>query len=132
MYNIPGDKMYNNYVEVNKNNLLAMYGMIYSSKELDLMMGLKDKPSTVKKEACLDAVLLHKYNGGVVDFPIKYPREIPKSDIEDAKVLYSIALCEEAVCSGFLTRKKTKYLQQKTFDISAIPNYNKYIILMRL
>ena len=124
--------MSDNYVEVNKNNLLSMYGMIYSSKELDLMMGLKDKSSTVKKEACLDAVMLHKYNGGVVDFPINYPREIPKSDIEDAKVLYSIALCEEAVCSGFLTRKKSKYLQQKTFDISEIPNYNKYIIPMRI
>ena len=106
--------------------------MIYSSKELDLMMGLKDKSSTVKKEACLDAVMLHKYNGGVVDFPIKYPPEIPKNDVEDAKILYSIALCEEAVCSGFLLRKNSKYLQRKNFDISSIPNYNKYIIPMRI
>jgi hypothetical protein len=120
--------MAKDYVHINKNNLLALYGMVYSAKELDLAMGLKDSSKTIRKEASLDAVVLHKYHGGLVEYPIKYPKTIPEQDIMDAKDLCTIAMCEEAVCSGFLVRNKSKYLQKKNFDISSIPGYNKYII----
>jgi hypothetical protein len=128
VYNITGENMANNYINTNRKNLLFLYGMTYAAKELDLALGFISSSNKLRQEASLDAVVTHKYNGGTIEYPIKYPASITNQDAEDARDLCSIAMCEEAVCSGFLVRKERKYLQKKSFDISSIPNYNKYII----
>ena len=87
---------YENFVQNNRNVLLGIFGQIRTSKTLEEAINTNLCSEELDKEACLEAVIILKYNKGEVDFPIVFPKHVTKYDILDSEDLYAFVLCERA------------------------------------
>ena len=110
----------NEYVSTHKNELIRIFGEIYTGRIMETYINPDIDMDEFEKSCCKDAVIIHKYNKGVVDFPVTAyidPKNSVKmsSNQQDDEIsldLYTIILCEQAVKDGSLEKKGNRYTQK--------------------
>lgn len=116
------------YLMANRQELLRIFSEIHSGKSMILSINPKIDPFLLDRECCLDAVIVHFFHNGEVDFPIKYPaHELSEFQENLALELHAIVLCEDGVKNGDLVRDGLKYAPaRKNKHINK--KYGKYVI----
>lgn len=115
------------YVIKFKFELLKLYSSFFSGLELDIALNDKVTSEDMQKRACLLTVLTHKDKSSDIDFSLDINTKISKTDHLLAEELFSIALCEEQVKIGKLSREGDFYLTESSDTFKSIPKYKKYI-----
>ena len=117
------------FLSTNKNQLLGLFGQIYSGRSLELLISPgKISNETFAKSCCLDTIFFFRRNGEELDFPITKNR--PPTDLDKAlaKELYVITLCEDGVKKGNLKRIGQRYSLVDGKDYKNVNCSKKYII----
>ena len=112
----------NEYVQTHRNELFRIFGEIYSGRIIERYIDTNISEEDFEKSCCKDAVLTHKYNKGIVDFPISAFLDSEKTvkmsvSSEDDSIsleLYTIIMCEQMVKEGRLKKKGDKYSPKET------------------
>ena len=117
------------FLSTNKNQLLNLFGQIYSARSLELLInpGNLDDESFLKS-CCLDAIYQFRRYGEDLDFPIIKKRPPTDLDQQMANELYAITLCEEGVKNGNLKRMGFRYSVVNGKSYKNIGCSKKYII----
>jgi hypothetical protein len=117
------------FLSTNKNQLLSLFGQIYSGRSLELLISPgKVSSEDFTKSCCLDAIYFFRRNGEDLDFPITKNR--PPTDLDKtlAEELYIITLCEDGVKRGNLKRIGQRYSLVDGRDYKNVNCSKKYII----
>lgn len=112
------------YVDRFKDELIRIYGEVSSGRIIETIINPNIKSEDFESSCILDTIIIHRHMNGIVDFPLKYPKELD-TDINDTMIsnLQAIILCEEETKKGNLISRGTQYIH-KTLTINNNINAN--------